>query len=136
MKRILILLALFFCLITKSFAIVESVYGRVLTNLYGYSNNICTLEEKDIFNFQRLEENIRALEQEDIDNFESDIWDIDVPTRAKIRGTSLSNALRKYLKKYVKACNSCCVPKNINKFDGTELKKMYIRELKKNGLDF
>ena len=125
MKKGFVLLILFLCIIINSFAMRrEDIYDIALTNLYGYSNNICHLEEKDISNFQRLEENIRVLErleQKDVINgLESDIWEANVPTGVKIRGTSLSNALRKYLKKYTGACSSCCMLKSIDECDGIE----------------
>lgn len=134
MKRIFILLILFLCITINSFAVGGDIYYRALTNLYGYSNNICTLEEKDIFNFQRLEQSIRILGQEDINDFESHAWETDVSTRTKIKATSLSNALRKYLKKYTGVCSSCCMSKNIEECDGTELQKLYFKELKKYGI--
>lgn len=139
MRRIFILPILLLCLAIKCLAMGETVCQvtreKTLVNLYGYGKNICRLGgEEDVLNFQKLEESVRILEQVDINNFELDFWEANVSTKAKIKATSLSNALRKYLKKYVKACNSCCVPKNINKCDGTELQKLYFKELKKYGI--
>ena len=132
MKKGFILLILFLCVTVKSFAIAENVYDLALINLYGYSNNICYLEEKDISNFKELEENIRILSESDIEEFKHYTAHSDAPRRAKIKAASLSNALKKYMRSY----ESCCVCKAANECNGIELKKMYIRELKKYGLDF
>lgn len=133
MKKGFILLILFLCITVKGFAIRrEDICDIALTNLYGYSNNICHLEEKDISNFQALERNVRILSESDIEDFKYDATHSSAPRKAKIKAASLSDALKKYIKLH----EQCCVCKAANECDGIELKKMYIRELKKIVLTF
>ena len=101
---------------------LQTIKYLALTNLYGFANNICTLEEKDILNFQKLEQNVRILTGSDIEEFKYNATHSDAPDEAKTKAVALSTALSNYLSAYEQSL----VPDECN---GVMLQNMYNKEL-------